>query len=78
MIIHVFILSSAVQMYEFSYIHFHIIKNICTPLIFQNPAQAYGLAFIFSITGYLGITFVLTLIKAFGALLAVTGKAWLH
>lgn len=38
----------------------------------QNPFQAYGLSFIFSISGYLGITFVLTLIKAFGALLAVT------
>ena len=42
-------------------------------LILQNPVQAYGLAFIFSITGYLGITFVLTLVRAFGALLAVTG-----
>lgn len=40
----------------------------------QNPVQAYGLSFIFSVSGYLGITFVLTLIKAFGALLAVTGK----
>lgn len=38
----------------------------------QNPVQAYGLSFIFSISGYLGITFVLTLIKAFGALVAVT------
>jgi len=38
----------------------------------QNPVQAYGLAFIFSISGYLGITFVLALIRAFGALLAVT------
>lgn len=40
----------------------------------QNPVQAYGLSFIFSVSGYLGITFVLTLIKAFGALVAVTGK----
>ncbi|CAH3120258.1 unnamed protein product [Porites lobata] len=38
----------------------------------SNPVQAYGLAFVFSITGYLGITFVLTLVRAFGALLAVT------
>ncbi|XP_068677877.1 adenosine 3'-phospho 5'-phosphosulfate transporter 2-like [Montipora foliosa] len=38
----------------------------------QNPVQAFGLAFIFSISGYLGITFVLTLVRAFGALLAVT------
>lgn len=38
----------------------------------QNPVQAFGLAFIFSFSGYLGITFVLTLVRAFGALLAVT------
>jgi len=40
----------------------------------QNPVQAFGLAFIFSFSGYLGITFVLTLVRVFGALLAVTGK----
>ena len=28
MIIHLFILSSAVQMYEFSYIHFHLISSM--------------------------------------------------
>lgn len=38
----------------------------------QNPVQAFGLAFVFSFSGYLGITFVLTLVRAFGALLAVT------
>ncbi|XP_074637428.1 adenosine 3'-phospho 5'-phosphosulfate transporter 2-like isoform X2 [Acropora palmata] len=38
----------------------------------QNPVQAFGLAFIFSFSGYLGITFVLTLVRVFGALLAVT------
>ena len=42
----------------------------------QNPVQAYGLSFIFSVSGYLGITFVLTLIKAFGALVAVTGEPY--
>lgn len=38
----------------------------------DNPIQSYGYTFIFSLTGYLGITFVLTLVRAFGALLAVT------
>ena len=42
--------------------------------VLQNPVQAFGLAFVFSFSGYLGITFVLTLVRAFGALLAVTGK----
>lgn len=31
------------------------------------------MAAIFSITGYLGINFVLVLVRSFGALLAVTG-----
>uniref|UniRef100_A0A4W3IZW5 Adenosine 3'-phospho 5'-phosphosulfate transporter 2 n=1 Tax=Callorhinchus milii TaxID=7868 RepID=A0A4W3IZW5_CALMI len=34
--------------------------------------QTYGYAFMFSMTGYFGISFVLALIKLFGALLAVT------
>ncbi|XP_053323124.1 adenosine 3'-phospho 5'-phosphosulfate transporter 2 isoform X2 [Spea bombifrons] len=34
--------------------------------------QTYGYAFLFSLTGYFGISFVLALIKLFGALLAVT------
>lgn len=40
----------------------------------QNPIQTYGYAFLFSLTGYFGISFVLALIKIFGALLAVTGR----
>lgn len=36
------------------------------------PLQTYGYAFLFSITGYFGISFVLALIKLFGALIAVT------
>lgn len=40
----------------------------------QNPVQTYGYAFLFSLTGYFGISFVLALIKIFGALLAVTGR----
>ncbi|EDO32018.1 predicted protein, partial [Nematostella vectensis] len=38
----------------------------------QHPVQVYGLAFLFSISGYLGITFVLMLVRLFGALMAVT------
>lgn len=34
----------------------------------------YGYAFLFSLTGYFGISFVLALIKLFGALVAVTGE----
>ncbi|XP_065843398.1 adenosine 3'-phospho 5'-phosphosulfate transporter 2-like isoform X2 [Oscarella lobularis] len=38
----------------------------------KNPLKTYGLAAVFSITGYLGILFVLALVRSFGALLAVT------
>ncbi|XP_030064854.1 adenosine 3'-phospho 5'-phosphosulfate transporter 2 [Microcaecilia unicolor] len=38
----------------------------------KHPVQTYGYAFFFSLTGYFGISFVLALIKLFGALLAVT------
>ncbi|XP_046850137.1 adenosine 3'-phospho 5'-phosphosulfate transporter 2-like [Xenia sp. Carnegie-2017] len=38
----------------------------------QNLTHTYGLAIVFSFTGYLGIAFVLSLVKSFGALLAVT------
>jgi len=38
----------------------------------KNPSETYGYTFIFSLTGYLGISFVLTLIKGFGALATVT------
>ncbi|ELW71750.1 Adenosine 3'-phospho 5'-phosphosulfate transporter 2 [Tupaia chinensis] len=38
----------------------------------MNPIRTYGYAFLFSLTGYFGISFVLALIKIFGALLAVT------
>ncbi|KAI2649177.1 Adenosine 3'-phospho 5'-phosphosulfate transporter 2 [Labeo rohita] len=40
----------------------------------QHPVTTYGYAFLFSLTGYFGISFVLALIKLFGALVAVTGK----
>jgi len=36
------------------------------------PKQTYGYAFIFSLTGYLGIQIVLGLVRQFGAFLAVT------
>ncbi|KAK3737523.1 hypothetical protein QZH41_010637, partial [Actinostola sp. cb2023] len=38
----------------------------------QKPFQIYGLAFVFSICGYLGILYVLMLVRIFGALTAVT------
>ncbi|XP_054447914.1 adenosine 3'-phospho 5'-phosphosulfate transporter 2 isoform X3 [Pteronotus mesoamericanus] len=38
----------------------------------KNLIRTYGYAFLFSLTGYFGISFVLALIKIFGALLAVT------
>ncbi|XP_069073277.1 adenosine 3'-phospho 5'-phosphosulfate transporter 2 isoform X1 [Pleurodeles waltl] len=38
----------------------------------KHPVQTYGYAFFFSLTGYFGISFVLALIKIFGALIAVT------
>lgn len=41
-------------------------------LIFQYPIETYGYAFLFSITGYLGIQFVLTLVRTCGATLAAT------
>lgn len=39
---------------------------------FQYPIQTYGYAFLFSISGYLGIQFVLTLVRTCGATLAAT------
>lgn len=38
----------------------------------QNPKRMYGYAFIFSVTGYLGIQVVLTLVRTTGAFAAVT------
>jgi hypothetical protein len=34
--------------------------------------ETYGYAVLFSLTGYLGLNIVLTLVKSFGALVAVT------
>lgn len=47
------------------------LKNV---LLSQHPVTTYGYAFFFSLTGYFGISFVLALIKLFGALVAVTGQ----
>ncbi|XP_061175358.1 adenosine 3'-phospho 5'-phosphosulfate transporter 2-like [Saccostrea echinata] len=38
----------------------------------QHPVQTYGYGFLFSISGYVGLAIVLTLVKTFGALIAVT------
>ena len=35
--------------------------------------ETYGYGFVFSLTGYLGVNVVLSLVKSFGALIAVTG-----
>lgn len=40
----------------------------------QQPLESYSLAVLFSVTGYLGIHVVLTLVRRFGALVAVTGR----
>lgn len=40
----------------------------------QHPVTTYGYAFFFSLMGYFGISFVLALIKLFGAVVAVTGE----
>lgn len=48
--------------------------NLSDALIFwlKHPIKTFGYAFIFSLTGYLGINIVLHLVKGFGALIAVT------
>lgn len=38
----------------------------------QHPVQTYGYGLLFSISGYIGVAFVLSLVKASGALIAVT------
>ncbi|XP_066921044.1 adenosine 3'-phospho 5'-phosphosulfate transporter 2-like [Clytia hemisphaerica] len=38
----------------------------------KNPLETYGYSLVFSLTGYLGISFVLTFIRLFGALMTVT------
>jgi adenosine 3'-phospho 5'-phosphosulfate transporter B3 len=38
----------------------------------ENPVESYGYAFIFSLTGYFGMQVVLSLVRAFGAFVAVT------
>ncbi|KAK3601980.1 hypothetical protein CHS0354_025491 [Potamilus streckersoni] len=38
----------------------------------EHPVETYGYAAIFSLTGYLGLIVVLTLVKRFGALMSVT------
>lgn len=41
-------------------------------IVFQFPVETYGYAFLFSISGYLGIQFVLTLVRTCGAPIAAT------
>lgn len=53
----------------------HLFNDIFSCLSSQHPVKTYGYAFLFSLTGYFGISFVLALIKLFGALVAVTGQS---
>lgn len=39
---------------------------------YAHPMQTFGYALLFSLAGYLGVNFVLALVKSFGALVAVT------
>lgn len=43
-----------------------------TVFCLQRPVETYGYAFVFSITGYLGIQIVLTLVRTTGAPIAAT------
>lgn len=47
-------------------------KTIYFDFFVQHPIETYGYAFLFSLTGYLGIQFVLTLVRTCGAPLAAT------
>uniref|UniRef100_A0A8C5WG91 Adenosine 3'-phospho 5'-phosphosulfate transporter 2 n=1 Tax=Leptobrachium leishanense TaxID=445787 RepID=A0A8C5WG91_9ANUR len=47
-------------------------SGLSPAVAFCSKVRTYGYAFLFSLTGYFGISFVLALIKLFGALLAVT------
>ena len=38
----------------------------------ENPVESYGMAIVFSITGYFGMQAVLSLVRTFGAFVAVT------
>lgn len=48
--------------------------NLFTGIAFcaKHPVETYGYGFLFSISGYLGIQFVLTLVRTCGAPLAAT------
>ena len=52
-----------------------LLPHFMTLSLLQHVGEVYTGAFVFSITGYLGISFVLQLVRLFGALLAVTGTA---
>ncbi|XP_033644818.1 adenosine 3'-phospho 5'-phosphosulfate transporter 2-like [Asterias rubens] len=60
----------------FFYILFYLASNgtLSTGFwfFFANPVKTYGYAIIYALTGYLGVMFVLSLIRTFGALTTVT------
>lgn len=43
-----------------------------TVFCLKHPVQTFGYALLFSLAGYIGVNFVLALVKSFGALVAVT------
>lgn len=50
-------------------------KNILIIIIYlKHPEETYGRIALYSTVGYFGLNVVLTLVKQFGALVAVTGK----
>lgn len=49
-----------------------IVGILC--MLLQNPV-VYVYMFLFSLTGYFGVNFVLNLVKIYGALIAVTGTS---
>nr|CAI5862334.1 unnamed protein product [Callosobruchus analis] len=64
--------------YAIGFVYLFVIMLLCGSLtdgiqfFSQNPKKTYGYAFIFSVTGYLGIQIVLTLVRSTGAFAAVT------
>lgn len=74
-VISIFLLQILVLFLCYFYCVGFFFNNIFSSPSWQHPVKTYGYAFFFSLTGYFGISFVLALIKLFGALVAVTGQS---
>lgn len=59
---------------RFLYCILYIQKFVKFLINLKHTQKTYGYIFIYSFFGYFGVNAVLTLVKQFGALLAVTGK----